>query len=105
LYLSTAVPGPAIEGFAYSWGGWNLSGWQYTAYDAACQAAQLALPGEAAWQQGHLQAQAIYNAELPAIPLFIHPRFVVAHPAVCGLSLADIGLADWAGLSFGAGCP
>jgi peptide/nickel transport system substrate-binding protein len=85
LFLSQQVPGEDLTLYPYNWGGANISGWQNADYDAACQTALGALPGEAAYAQGYQQAQAIFAEQLPAIPLFVHQQAVVARPDLCGL--------------------
>lgn len=106
LFLSNAIPGADLEEFPYSWGGANISGWQNEAYDAACQKALGALPGEADYQEGHRQAQAIFAEELPAIPLFTRQQAVVARPDLCGLTFDSTGGLTWnvESLAYGEYC-
>jgi peptide/nickel transport system substrate-binding protein len=87
LFLGDAIPGSDIDQFTYSWGGWNLTGWSNPQFDAACAAAQNALPGEEDYVASHFLAQQIFAAELPVIPLFIPPKFTAARPDLCGLGL------------------
>lgn len=95
LYLSQAVPGPDLEEYPYGWGGANISGWQNEEFDAACYKASGAIPGEADYQEGHQQAQAIFAEQLPAIPLFTRQQAVVARPDLCGLAFDSTGGLTW----------
>lgn len=105
LYLSEAIPGEDTNLFPYAWGGWNLSGWRNTEFDAACQAAARALPGESVYTEQHAAAQAIFAAELPALPLYLPQRIAAARPDFCGFGLEaganplqnieNFGFAEW----------
>jgi len=64
--------------------GSNASGYRNTAYDEACAAAQLALPGSDAQRAAIRQTQEILAADLPAIALFARPRMLAFSPDVCG---------------------
>jgi len=69
LYRSQNITGPEEQGF----GGWlnvNASGWSNEAFDAACSAALVALPGTPAYAANHQEALRIFTEELPMIPLF-----------------------------------
>lgn len=102
LFTTSQVPGPpggrwnSIDGlldlpFPFGWGGLNLGGYSNPEYDRACQAALEALPGQQAGAEGalqaHGQAQQIFAADLPAIPLYLHLKIAVARKDVCGLQL------------------
>jgi peptide/nickel transport system substrate-binding protein len=80
----TNEDGSAI--FPYGWGGVNASGYSNPEFDRACRAALEALPGEAGYLESNHQAQAIFSAELPAIPLFFHTRVVVTRPDLCSFT-------------------
>jgi peptide/nickel transport system substrate-binding protein len=105
LYMSNAIPGEDINAFPYGWGGWNLSGWSNPGFDAACQRAMNALPGEAEYADAHAEAQAIFAAELPALPLYLPQQIAVSRPDFCGFNLAagrnllqgieGYGIAEW----------
>jgi peptide/nickel transport system substrate-binding protein len=75
-YLSSEVPD---EG---RWDGGNPTGYANPDYDAACQAALLALPGTPEYEEYHRQAQVIFSEDLPALPLYVWPRVGVAVPGV-----------------------
>jgi peptide/nickel transport system substrate-binding protein len=82
LYLSTEIPGP--ENW---WTTSNDSGYASADYDAACQAAQYALPGTGAYVRSHVEAQRVLSYDLPVLPLYFVPKFVVARPEVSGVVL------------------
>jgi len=105
LYMSEGIPGQDLNTFAYGWGGWNLSGWANASYDDACQRAMNALPGEAEYDAAHAEAQAIFAAELPALPLYMPQQIAVTRSDFCGFNLASganllqnierFGMAEW----------
>ncbi len=104
LYQSKAIPGPDPEAYPYAWGGWNLSGWQNPEFDAACDAAMNALPGESAYVEQHILAQSIFASDLPALPLYIPQEIALARPDFCGLDFTSgfplqnieaFGFAEW----------
>jgi len=79
LFLSENVTGPLEFGF----GGWrnlNVSGWSNAAYDEACRAALLALPGQPGRAENHAAALRIFVEELPMLPLFTNVKLAVARP-------------------------
>jgi len=80
LYLSSEVPA-----LRTNWSGFNVSGYESAAYDAACQSARGAAPGMDAYRDNHLEALRIFNQQLPAIPLFMHLDMALAHPELEGL--------------------
>lgn len=82
LYLSSEIPNLRTD-----WNGFNVSGYESAAYDAACQAARGAAPGMDAYQDNHLEALRIFNQDLPAVPLFMHLDVALARPDLEGLLL------------------
>lgn len=76
LYLTEEIP---AEG---NWGRANASGFSDPDYDAACRAAQAALPGTFEYRNFHAEAQRIFTEQLPALPLFWHVRLAVARVGV-----------------------
>ncbi|HET89578.1 MAG TPA: hypothetical protein ENN99_02410 [Chloroflexi bacterium] len=82
LYLSSQIP--ASENW---WAASNNPGYASADYDAACRAAQAALPGEEAYTYFHHQAQRIFSYDLPVLPLYFVPKLVVARPGVSGVVL------------------
>lgn len=73
----TAVAPPAFAATAL-----NVTGWSDPAYDAACAAALGALPGTPRNISAHQEAQRLFAAALPALPLFLDPQTTVTRPGV-----------------------
>ncbi len=82
LYLSTAIPGPYPE-FLQGWGGGNLGGFRNADFDLACQTGQSVLPDTGLYRQANQDAQQIFAATLPALPLYWHVDLSAARPEVC----------------------
>lgn len=82
LFLSGEIPTSVSL-----WQGFNVSGYTNEGYDAACVRALESAPGMDGYEEGHLEALRLFNAELPAIPLFQHLRVVVARPDITGLDV------------------
>ena len=70
-----------------SWIGTNVTGYKNKEYDAACRAAQLALPGEQAYIDTYRQTQVLFASELPAVPLYYRLRIAAARPGICHFDL------------------
>ena len=81
LYLTEQIPGPE------DWGRSNISGFSYDAYDGACRAALVALPGTHEYESYHAEAQEIFSQELPDLPLFWWVRVAIARPGVANFAL------------------
>jgi len=77
-YLSSEIPEDD------RWSGPNITGYRSSSYDAACHSAQQALPGSAAYERYHQEAQIIFSQDLPALPLFMPLRVALARPLVKG---------------------
>lgn len=86
LYLTEHIPGP-IDGGFNGWQGVNVSGWSNEAYDAACRAARLLLPGQPGYVEAHQEAMRIFARELPAMPLFTRMRLATTTPDVLNFRL------------------
>jgi peptide/nickel transport system substrate-binding protein len=69
------------------WIGTNVEGYKNDQFDAACRAARLALPDEAAYADSYRQTQSLFSSELPAIPLYFRLRAAAARPDVCHFAL------------------
>jgi peptide/nickel transport system substrate-binding protein len=78
-----------------SWTGTNISGYSNDEYDAACRAAQLALPEEQNYTQSYRRTQIIFSNELPALPLYHRLRIAVARPDLCGFDLDPTAVSLW----------
>ena len=107
LFLGEAVPGADEEIFPYKWGGWNPTGWQNEAYDAACLAARGSAPGINDYAANHALAQQILSEELPVIPMYSYQHAAVARPEVCGLQLDPTAGLLWniEEIGIGEACP
>jgi peptide/nickel transport system substrate-binding protein len=80
LYMTGAIPD------AQNPGGTNNTGYSNPEFDIACQAALTALD-ETARRAAHAQAQVIFAADLPSLPLFFRPKLAAALPVVVGFEL------------------
>ncbi|MFN8411182.1 MAG: ABC transporter substrate-binding protein [Anaerolineales bacterium] len=76
-----------IPSAANSWIGTNVTGYKNPEYDAACHAAQFAVPGEQAYIDNYRQTEIKFSTDLPAIPLYYRLRVAVARPDVCNFDL------------------
>jgi peptide/nickel transport system substrate-binding protein len=106
LYLSGEIPGPYPD-YPLGWGGVNASGYSNAAYDQACLDATYALPDLPQYSQQHVQAEAIFADDLPALPLYWHYRLVVGRPDLCGLPqkvVTDSIFSDLELFNYGEGC-
>jgi peptide/nickel transport system substrate-binding protein len=70
--------------FPYGWGGWNDPGYSNPAYDVACKTALASLPGQPAYEEQHLLAQAIFAEDLPIAPLYLRLKLAATRPDMCG---------------------
>lgn len=83
LYLTNRIPGEE--------NGWGLpnvndTGYADPVFDAACLEARHTL-FPAVWQTRHVEAQQIWAAALPSLPLFTRAEIVVLRPGVTGVQL------------------
>ncbi len=76
-----------IPSASNSWIGTNVTGYKNEEFDAACRAAQLALPDEQAYVDSYRQTQVLFSSELPAIPLYYRLRVAAARPDICHFDL------------------
>jgi peptide/nickel transport system substrate-binding protein len=106
LYTTQQIPGPYPD-YPLGWGGANAGGYSNPEFDFACQKALSTLPGDLEHQTAHFQAQMIFSEELPAIPLYWHPKVVATRPDLCS-DISDspeaIGLWNLETFYFGEGC-
>jgi peptide/nickel transport system substrate-binding protein len=83
LYITNEIPGLVREdGTEIGWGASNATGWSNPEYDTVCQTALGSLPGEAAYEEAHKQAQVIFSENVPVIPLFLRLKIAAARPEV-----------------------
>jgi peptide/nickel transport system substrate-binding protein len=95
LYKTDQVPGPEGEEWisimdgeprvfsASGYGGQNYGGYSNPEFDAACNKAITALPGQPAYDEGHIEAQAIFSEDLPVVPLFLRLKLAATRPDMC----------------------
>ena len=90
LYQTENIPGPEDQNnpytsklYTYGWGGQNESGYSNTEYDAVCNAAVQALPGQPAYQENHLKSQEIFATDLPVVPLYLRLKLAATRPDMC----------------------
>lgn len=105
LYLGQAIPGPNPDSYPYSWGGWNLTGWNNAEFDAACILATHSLLGENLYAAQHALAQQLFTENLPALPLYLPQTLAAVRADFCGFALSaggsalqaieDFGYAEW----------
>ncbi len=69
------------------WIGTNVTGYQNTEFDAACQAAKFTLPGEQAYVDTYRNTQVLFSSELPAIPLYYRLRIAASRFDLCHFDL------------------
>ena len=115
LFLTEQIPGPPeaqdINGsprYPEGWGGFNAPGYSNPDFDAACRAARASLPGEAAFDEAHRQAQVLFAADLPMVPLFFRTKATASRADFCGLQPDPSEPNDFWNIEafdFGEGCP
>lgn len=81
LFLTNQIPTAETN-----WQGFNNSGYSNPAYDAACQAAQAALPGTESYVANELAALQIFNQDLPVLPLVLKWSAALSRPGLIGLA-------------------
>jgi peptide/nickel transport system substrate-binding protein len=87
--------------------GSNASGFDDTEYNRACDMILLGLPGSEAYQQAVRKTQEIFNAEVPALPLYLKPRVVAHANGICGVQVDPLAFSTlWAleGYDSGISC-
>lgn len=108
LFTSENLPGPAGDPrYPRGWEGQNNTGYQNPQFDAACQAALEALPGEPGYVEAHYRAQEIFAADLPVVPLFFRLKMTAARADFCGYQMDSTTQSDFWNLEAfddGAGC-
>jgi peptide/nickel transport system substrate-binding protein len=67
--------------------GSNASGFDAASYDEACRQVLLGIPDLPGYTSAVSQTQAIFQDQLPAMPLFVRPRMVAFSPWLCGVEL------------------
>jgi peptide/nickel transport system substrate-binding protein len=106
LFLTSEITGPYPD-YPKGWGGMNASGFSNPQFDAACTNGLFSLSDAPQHRTEHLQAQEIFSAELPALPLYLHYNVSVARPDLCNYTSAsavDTPLWFLELLDYGSGC-
>ncbi len=85
LYLTSEIPGPYPQ-YPIGWGGMNAGGFSDPVFDQACENALYSLPDAPQHTSEHLQAQAIFSEQLPALPLYFRSEVIMARPDLCHLA-------------------
>jgi len=80
LFLSSQIPG------AGRWERPNVAGFLDDEYDVACLAALKSLPDSEDYVLGQAEAQRIFSARLPVLPLFQRRKVTLARNSVIGLA-------------------
>jgi peptide/nickel transport system substrate-binding protein len=103
LYLSSRIPNADNL-----WLDANITSYSNSAYDAACTDGLHTLPGTADYAGSQDEAQQIFHADLPVVPLYFQPKISAARPDLCGFSLDPSARSDLPGiesLDYGSSCP
>jgi peptide/nickel transport system substrate-binding protein len=90
LYLAAEISSEVNQ-----WSGQNFGGYNNPIYDALCNQALAALPSEPAYITAHGEAQRLFSADLPALPLFFRPRVYAARSDLTGFSPDAIAVETW----------
>jgi peptide/nickel transport system substrate-binding protein len=89
-----------------NWSGTNVSGYKNTQFDAACKNAAQTLPDDPEYSL-HQEAQSIFAADLPVIPLYLRLKVAATRPDFCGFKLdpsSYSSLADIETFDYGVAC-
>jgi peptide/nickel transport system substrate-binding protein len=98
--------GSQIPNQANHWVGTNMSGYKNTNFDVACQKALQTVSTDPEYAS-HQEAQALFAADLPAIPLYLRLKVAATRPDFCGFALdpsSSSALADIETFDYGASC-
>lgn len=91
---------------ANHWVGTNVSGYKNPSFDTACQKTLQTVSTDPEYAF-HQEAQAIWAADLPAVPLYLRLRVAATRPDFCGFTLdpsSSSALADIEAFDYGATC-
>jgi peptide/nickel transport system substrate-binding protein len=81
-YTSAQIPTASNN-----WVGANVSGYKNPEFDAACARARQQAPDDEAYREVYYQTQSIFNADLPAIPLYLRLKVAAARPDMCDFDM------------------
>lgn len=88
------------------WVGTNVSGYQNPVFDAACEKALQTVSTDPEYAF-HQEAQAVFAADLPSIPLYLRLKVAATRPDFCGFTLdpsSSSPLADIESFDYGEAC-
>lgn len=100
-FMSSQIPSEANH-----WVGTNVSGYKNPNFDAACQKTLQTVSTDPEYAF-HQEAQAIFAADIPAIPLYLRLRVAATRPDFCGFTLdpsSSSALADIEAFDYGEHC-
>ena len=100
-FTSSQIPGEENR-----WVGTNVSGYNNPNFDAACQKTIQTVSTDPEYAF-HQEAQAIFAADIPSIPLYLRLRVAAARPDFCGFTLdasSSSALADIEAFDYGKAC-
>jgi peptide/nickel transport system substrate-binding protein len=88
------------------WVGTNVSGYKNRSFDAACQKALQSVSTDPEYAF-HQEAQALFAADLPSVPLYLRLRVAATRPDFCGFTLdpsSTSALVNIEEFDYGAAC-
>ncbi|HEX5807678.1 MAG TPA: ABC transporter substrate-binding protein [Anaerolineales bacterium] len=100
-FTSSQIPGEANR-----WVGTNVSGYKNPVFDAACQKALQTVSTDPEYAF-HQEAQSVFAADIPSIPLYLRLRIAATRADFCGFSLdpsSSSALADIEAFDYGESC-
>jgi peptide/nickel transport system substrate-binding protein len=99
-FTSSQIPGEANR-----WVGTNVSGYTSPTFDAACSKTIRTVSTDPEYTF-HQEAQAVFAADIPAVPLYLRLKVAATRPDFCGFDLgaASSALADIETFDYGASC-
>jgi peptide/nickel transport system substrate-binding protein len=100
-FTSSQIPGPTNN-----WIGTNLTGYKNPKFDADCEKTRQAVSTDPEYTL-HQEAQAIFAADIPAIPLYVRLKVAATRPDFCGFILDGSSFSALASIEtfdYGASC-
>ncbi len=91
-FTSAQIPSDANR-----WVGTNVSGYQNPVFDAACDQALQTVSTDPGYAF-HQEAQAIFAADIPSIPLYLRLKVAATRPDFCGFTLDPASAFSLAGI-------
>ncbi len=88
------------------WVGTNVSGYENAVFDSACQKALQTVSTDPEYAF-HQEAQAVFAADIPSIPLYLRLKVAATRPDFCGFTLdpsSSSALADIETFDYGQAC-